>query len=139
VSIGTAFTSFKYLTYGTTSDSSGQQYVAAPVEAQMRNLNIATMLNFNYFTPDSQLHPFFQLGAGINSGLPTFLTGFGIRSNISGLKRLAVSGGLAMTWLRELTNLKVGDKISGTADIEKDFKYSSAPTFAPYFSIQFNL
>jgi len=139
VSIGTAFTSFKYLTYGTRSDSTGQQYVAAPVEAQMRNLNIATMLNFNYFIPDSPLHPFFQLGAGINAGLPTVLSGFGIRSNINGLKRLAVSGGIAMTWLKELTNLKVGDKISGTAEIEKDFKFSSAPTFAPYFSIQFNL
>lgn len=139
VSIGTAFTSFKYLTYGTTSDSSGQQFVGTPVEGQMKNINIATMLNFNYFIPDSYIHPFYQLGAGINSGMPTLLTGFGIRSNISGLKRLAVSGGLAITWLRELTNLKVGDKISGTTDIEKDFKFSSAATFAPYISIQFNL
>ena len=139
VSIGTAFTSFNYLTYGTTSDATGQQFVGTPVEAQMKNINIATMLNFNYFIPDTQIHPFYQLGAGINSGMPTLLTGFVIRSNISGLKRLAISGGLAMTWLRELTNLKVGDKISGTADIEKDFKFSSAPTFAPYISIQFNL
>ena len=139
VSICTAFTSFKYLTYGTTSDSTGQQFVGTPVEGQMKNINIATMLNFNYFIPDSYIHPFYQLGAGINSGMPTLLTGFGIRSNISGLKRLAVSGGLAITWLRELTNLKVGDKISGTTDIEKDFKFSSAATFAPYISIQFNL
>jgi hypothetical protein len=139
VSIGTAITSFKYLTYGTTTDSTGQQFVGTPVEAQMRNINIATMINFNYFIPESQIHPFCQLGAGINSGMPTLLAGFGIRSNISGLKRLAVSGGIATTWLRQLTNLKVGDKVSGTADIEKDFKFNSAPTFAPYFSIQFNL
>ena len=46
-------------------------------------------------------------------------------------------GGAGGTILKGV--LKVGDKISGTTDIEKDFKFSSAATFAPYISIQFNL
>lgn len=138
VSVGTAFTFLKYNSYGTTSDSTGQQFVGSPTENMVRNLNITTMLNFNYYIPNSPIHPLYQLGVGINSGIPTILTGFGLRSNINGIKRLTISGGIAMTWIKELDKLKVGDKISGTDDIDKDYKYSSAPKFTPYVGLQYN-
>jgi hypothetical protein len=138
VSVGTAFTFLKYYSYGTTSDSTGQQYVSTPTENAIKNLNIATMLNYNYYIPNSLVHPLYQLGVGINSGMPTILTGIGLRSNINGTKRLAISGGLAMTWVKELNTLKVGDKITGTSDIDKDYKYSSAPKFTPYIALQYN-
>lgn len=70
--------------------------------------------------------------------MPTLLTGFGVRSNINGIKRLAISGGVAMTWVKELDELKVGDKITGTDDIDKDYKFSSAPKFSPYVTLQYN-
>ena len=138
VSVGTAFTFLKYNTYGTISDSTGQQFVGSPTENKLSNLNITTMLNYNYFIPNSPIHPFYQLGVGLNSGLPTILTGLGIRSNINGIRRITISGGIAMTWIKELNELKVGDKISGTNDIEKDFKYSNAPKFTPYVGLQYN-
>ncbi|EJL64930.1 hypothetical protein [Flavobacterium sp. CF136] len=138
VSVGTAFTFLKYNSYGTTSDASGQQYVGTPTENTIKNLNIATMINFNYYIPNSSLHPLYQLGLGINSEMPTLLTGFGLRSNINGVKRLAIAGGIAMTWVKELDELKVGDKITGTDDIDKDYKFSSAPKFSPYVALQYN-
>lgn len=138
VSIGTAFTFFKYYSYGTTSDLTGQQYVSQPTENTIKNLNIATMINFNYYIPNSAIHPFYQLGFGINSEIPTVLTGFGIRGNVNGIKRLAISGGLAMSWIKELNKLKPGDPITGTDDIDKDYKYSSAPKFTPYLALQYN-
>lgn len=138
VSIGTVFTFFKYNTWGTTSDSTGQQYVAKHTENTIRNLNIAAMVNFNYYIPQSPVHPFYQLGAGINAGIPTLLTGFGVRSNINGLKRVAIAGGVAMTWLRTLDKLQEGSKISGTDDIEKDLKYEFSWPPKPYISIQYN-
>ncbi|KAF2510095.1 hypothetical protein EYY60_11320 [Flavobacterium zhairuonense] len=138
VSIGTAYTFYKYYTYGTTSDSTGQQYVGSPTENAVKNLNITTMVNFNYYIPNSTIHPMYQLGIGLNAGIPTLLTGFGLRSNINGLRRFAIAGGLAMTWIKELDTLKVGDKINGTEDIDKDFKYSSVPKFKPYVAIQYN-
>jgi hypothetical protein len=61
-----------------------------------------------------------------------------LRSNINGIKRLAIAGGIAMTWVKELDKLSVGDKISGTDDIDKDFKYSAAPKFTPYIALQYN-
>ncbi len=139
VSIGTAFTFLEYNSYGTISDTAGQQFVASPTKITNRNLNITSFLNFNYYIPGANIHPFYQIGLGINSGIPTFLTGFGIRSNINGTKRLAIAGGVAMTWIKELDKLKVGDKISGTAEIENDYKYSSSPVLTPYFGIQINL
>ena len=138
VSVGTAFTFFKYYSYGTTSDSTGQQYVASPTENMVKNINITTMLNLNYYIPNSPLHPLYQIGVGINSGIPTVLTGFGLRSNINGIRRFTIAGGLAMSWLKDLDNLKVGDKIQGTDDIDKDYKYSPAPKFTPYVAIQYN-
>jgi hypothetical protein len=138
VSVGTAFTFLEYNTYGTTSDSTGQQFVASPTKNVVRNLNITTMINFNYYIQNSPIHPLYQIGVGINSGIPTVLTGLGFRSSINGIKRLAISGGVAMTWIKELDKLKVGDKITGTDDIDKDYKYSSAPKFSPYVGIQYN-
>lgn len=138
VSIGTAFTFLKYNSYGTTSDSTGQQFVGTPTENTIKNLNITTMINFNYYIPNSPLHPLYQIGVGINSGIPTILTGCGFRSNINGVKRMAIAGGIAMTWIKELHDLKIGDKISGTDDIDKDYRYSSAPKFTPYIALQYN-
>lgn len=136
VSIGTAFTFFKYNTYGTTSDSLGVQYVASPTENLVRNINISTMINFNYYIHNSPIHPLYQLGVGINSGIPTLMTGTGLRIR-TGQRRIAITGGLAMTWVKELDELTVGDKISGTDEIDKDLTFQFAkPT--GYIGIQYN-
>ncbi len=138
LSVGTAYTTFKYYSYGTTSDSTGQQLVAAPTENLVHNLNITTMINWNYYLSNSSIHPFYQLGIGINAGIPTLLTGLGIRSNVNGLKRFAISGGLAMTWIKELDKLKEGDTITGTDDIDKDLKYQFSWPPKPYIGLQYN-
>ncbi len=140
VSIGTAYTFFKYRNYGTTFDSAGLKtnnlFVASPTEDPVKNINITTMLNLNYYCPNSIVHPFYQLGVGINSGVPTLITGIGARSFL-GLKGISISLGFALTWIKELDKLKVGDKISGTEDIDKDLKYQvTSPKF--YFGIQHN-
>ena len=137
VSVGTAFTFFKYHTYGTVTDSTGQNFVGSPVEKELRNLNITTMVNFNYYLQNSPIHPFYQLGFGVNEGIPTLLTGVGFRS-IFGINKISVSGGIAATWLEELNNLKVGDPVSGTAAIEEDLKYQFSWPPKPYIGLQYN-
>jgi len=138
VSVGFAFTNIDYYTYGTTIDSTGQQYIAPPSKNKANNINITAMINFNYFISNSFIHPFYQIGAGFKNNFPIFLTGIGLRSNINGIRRIAISGGLAMTWVQELNKLKVGDFINGTDDINKDliYKFSWPPKF--YIGIQYN-
>jgi hypothetical protein len=137
VSVGSAYTFFKYNTYGTTKDINGQEILASPTENYIKNLNITTMLNFNYFISNSPINPLWQIGVGVNSGIPTLLTGFGLRG-VLGTNRITISGGVAMTWIKELDKLKVGDKISGTSDIEKDLKYQFSWPPKPYIGLQYN-
>lgn len=138
VSVGTAYTRFTYNTFGTTTNSDGKMVVAQPTENTMRNLKFTTMINFNYYISHSQIHPLWQIGIGVNSDAPTLLTGLGLRLNINGVKRMALTGGIAMTWLKELDKLKVGDKVSGTDDINKDLKYQFSWPPKPYIGIQYN-
>lgn len=132
-SVGVAYTFFKYNTYGTITDSTGQQFIATPTENLVRNINIAAMLNYNLYSPNWKLHPLWQIGAGINSGIPTLLTGIGLRG-----EKFRIAGGMAMTWINELDKLKVGDRISGTDDINKDLKPQFSWPHKGYVSIQFN-
>jgi|WetSurSiteA1Bulk_404760.scaffolds.fasta_scaffold01202_3 hypothetical protein len=138
VSVGIVYTFFNYNTYGTTSDSTGQQYVASPTNNKVENINISTMINWNLFSPNNSIHPLIQTGVGINSGIPSFLVGGGLRFSNNAKTRLRITGGLAMTWTKELDKLKVGDKVLGTADIDNDLKYSGSPKFSPYIGIQYN-
>lgn len=136
VSIGTAYTFFKYKTFGTTTDLNGNQIIAPPVENAIKNINITSMINFNYYAPNTQVHPLLQIGLGLNSEIPTLLAGAGLRFRV-GQRRIAITGGIALTWVKELDKLKVGDQISGTDDIEKDLEYQFTTPKA-YFGIQYN-
>ncbi len=143
VSVGTAYTFYKYYTYGTTSDSTGQQYVSDPIENTIKNINISTMINWNLYSPGNNVHPLIQTGVGINSGIPTLLLGVGCRFSDYSKTRLRVAFGIAFTWIKDLDTLEVGDTISGTADIEKDLEYKFSfwgekYNPQPYISLGYN-
>lgn len=138
ISVGTAYTFFKYNSYGTTTDASGQIVVASPTENAVRNINISTMINWNLYCENSPINPLIQIGAGINSDIPTILVGGGLRFSNNSKNRIRITGGIAMTWIKELDKLKVGDVISGTDDIDKDLKYQFSWPPKPYIGIQYN-
>lgn len=138
ISVGLAYTSIDYKKYTTTTDENGQAYVAAPTNENFKKINLATMINYIYYIPDSDVLPFYQLGIGLNSGIPTLLSGFGIRSNFDSVKRISISGGIAMTWVQELDKLKVGDPVTGSDQIENDLKYEFSWPPKLYVGIQYN-
>ena len=139
VSIGLAYTSFSFISYGTKFDSvNNQMYVGDSIRNHVGNINISTMLNFNYVIENSPLHPFFQIGLGVNTEVPTLMAGLGIRSNINNVRRIAISGGIALSWVKELNTLRPGDPITGSDDLEKDYQYNFSwpPNF--YVGLQYN-
>jgi|LakMenE01Jun11ns_1017448.scaffolds.fasta_scaffold9936430_2 hypothetical protein len=142
ISAGVAFTFFKYYTYGTSNDSAGfttnTVRVASPKEEVLKNINITAMINWNFFTPLSPIHPLIQLGAGVNAELPTLFLGGGLRFSNNPKNRFRVTGGIACTWMKELNELEVGDVVSGTDDINKDLKYDPFPRLKPYLGFQYN-
>lgn len=137
VSSGVAYTWIKFPKFGTVSDSTGKEFVADAGEEEFRNINFTAMINFNLYMQNSPLHPFFQIGIGANASYPTLFVGGGIRLN-SGLKRIAVSGGLASSWAKKLNKYKIGDLVSGSAELEKDISYQFNFPLKPYLGIQYN-
>lgn len=138
ISTGIVYTFFKYNSYGTTTDGNGRQTVAPPVANEVKNINISTMVNFNLYSPNVDVHPLFQVGVGLNNGLPSVLAGVGARISSNPSNRLRITGGYALTWIKELDKLKVGDEVSGTAEIEKDLKFQRTMPLRPYIGIQYN-
>lgn len=136
VSVGTYYTFFKYKVYGTTSDSTGQQFVAEPTFSILKRFNASVMLNYNFYIPNTPVRPLLQFGGGIQSGIPVLMAGGGLR--IGNSNAFCITGGVALTWMRELQTLKVGDRVSGTAELEKDLKYEFSFPLKGYIGIQYN-
>ena len=136
VSAGTAYTFFNYNTYGTTTNANGELVVGEPTKNEVRNINLTTMLNLNFYLENSPVHPLWQIGAGFNQSVPTLLTGIGLRGAL-GPDRVALTVGLAMTWIKELDKLKPGDQIKGTSDIENDLKHQFTWPPKMYIGIQY--
>lgn len=122
---GTAYSFLRFTKFGTTTDASGKQTVSDAGEEEFKRVNFNVMLNFNYYVPNSQLHPFFQIGVGTNTDYPVFFTGVGVRINTgsSFVKSLSLSGGAASTWIKTLNKLKLGDTVTGTAQLEQDITH----------------
>ncbi len=138
VSVGIAYTDLSFPKYSTNTDASGKDIVAEAGEEKINKLNFTTMINFNWFMTNSPIHPFWQIGIGVNADFPTLLTGIGARLNVTGAKRLALAVGFATTWIKTLDQLKLGDVVSGPADVEKDTKFKFNKKPKPYFGIQYN-
>lgn len=139
VAAGIFYSDLRYPVYGTSTNASGETIIGEARQESINRMNIGTTINFTLNVPSSMLQPFWQLGAGINKDvMPVVFTGIGLRSNISGLRRFAIAGGIMMSWTQQLDQLKVGDVISGTVDIENDLHYVFSWPPKPYIGIQYN-
>jgi hypothetical protein len=140
VSAGVAYLNLSFPKYGTTTDASGKQIVSEAGEDNVRKINFTSMINWNYFANDTHINPFIQIGIGANAGYPSFLSGVGLRFHgLPNVPAFAFSCGLASTWVQSLDKLKVGDVVTGTADLEKDLKYKFNWPPKVYVGFQFQL
>lgn len=135
---GVVYTFLDYKTFDAEADSLGVYRVTEKSDNLMNNFNISAMANFNYYIPNSSVHPFLQVGAGLNGGIPTFLAGAGLRIHTSGAKRLAFSGGFASTWLQELDGIGVGDIVGGKQALDEKVVYKFHWPLRGYVGFQFN-
>lgn len=138
VSSGIAYTNLDFPKYGAvTDDATGELKVAKIGEDNIKRINITAMINYNYYVDNSDIHPFIQLGAGINTDFPTLFLGTGLRFNAFNGGRFAVSIGFAGSWIKSLDTLNIGDVVKDDSDVEKDIKYEFAQPKL-YYGIQFN-
>ncbi|MEM9834126.1 MAG: hypothetical protein AAF944_26070 [Bacteroidota bacterium] len=135
VSAGIAYTFLEFPQFGTESDPTGQMLVSDAGTEEFKRINFNAMVNFNLYLENSLLVPFFQVGVGANTDYPVLFSGIGI--NVG--QKFNLSFGFASTWIKQLNDLKIGDKISGTADIEEDITYDFNWPPKGYIGIQYDL
>lgn len=138
VSVGVAHTNLSFPKYSANPDAAGKFHVTEAGEDKINQVNFTSMINYNFFLTNSPLHPFWQLGVGVNADFPTLLTGVGFRINATGFKRLALAFGIATTWIKSLNKLEPGKEVTGPADVEKDLTYKFNTKPQRYFGVQYN-
>jgi hypothetical protein len=128
-SAGVLFTNLSYPDFGTGIDSNGKTIVA-DAGAQRVNVVPSAMLNIFLMRGRSDALPIFQLGIGTgHDSRPTIFTGVGLRFFTP--NKLTFSIGTIFPFYQTLGALKMGQEVTGTAQVKSDLKYElSAPKLA---------
>lgn len=138
VSSGIAYTNLNFPKFGAVTDEATNELKVAKIgEDNIKRINITAMINYNYYVDNSDIHPFIQLGAGINTDFPTLFLGTGLRFNAFDGGRFAISVGFAGSWIKTLGSLKIGNVVKDDSDVEKDIIYEFAKPKL-YYGIQYN-
>lgn len=125
---GAAYMNIHHPQFGT--DTSNGKIVVGAAGDDTQNGAIVGMLNIIPNNMTGALSRLIgQIGVGSGKPYPLLMFGGGIRLSDSSAFTLSI--GAAFGWRKELTRLKIGDSVSGTADIEKDLAYHlhSKPQF----------
>ncbi|RKR84806.1 hypothetical protein BDD43_5059 [Mucilaginibacter gracilis] len=132
---GVVYSDISYPKYGTATDASGKMTVADGGSDNVSKYSVTTMLNFNLFIANSSIHPFIQAGVGASTDYPALFLGAGLKIS----DKLSFSVGGASPWVKRLKTLKIGDTVTGTADIDKDTEYAFKGFYRVYYGLQYKL
>ncbi len=117
---GLMYSTIKYPTYGTAT-ASGNTVVKRGKDEQLSFAPVAMLNLVPNFGWRGSVYLVGQVGLGVARDYPLLCAGGGLR--FGGDTKLSITAGWAWTWTRQLTNLKEGDQVSGSADIENDLSY----------------
>lgn len=132
--LGAIVTDLEYPKYGT-AERNGQTVIES---AGTEDVPLGGMVALNLVCrcwPDSVVYPALQIGLMTAKEHPGFLLGGGLR--FTRPSALSLVGGWIVTWYDDLEGKKVGDPISGTAELERLLDRRRAPA-AMYFGVQYN-
>jgi hypothetical protein len=119
--------------YGTATNAAGQTVVARKPEEDV-SFSGALLLNAVFASQsESFALPMLQLGVSVAPDGPGIMAGLGLR--LTRPKRVALSVGAILAWVKDLQTLRVDGPVSGTTAIDADLAYE--PTVKPYFALQF--
>lgn len=124
--------------YGTAVDPVSGKTIVTATGTEDKSFDAALVMNFLMRTNSGPVVPMLQIGTAVDKDVPTILAGGGLR--ILGAKGVALGGGWALAWARELdpAKLKPGDPVTGTSQIEESLKHKFQGFKHWYFTIQYN-
>ncbi|HTG34600.1 MAG TPA: hypothetical protein VLB76_16905 [Thermoanaerobaculia bacterium] len=120
------YNNLKYPQYGTAMNDEGKMVVERTKDHQPVGGALMLNLVMRMGRNSSVVYPLFQLGVSSAKDFPGFLAGVGLR--FVEPFRFSLSIGGMITRYKDLDgNLKVGDVVSGTDDINKHLTYKTSP------------
>ena len=120
---GLVLSDIKRPKYGTTKDAAGKTVVGA-AKNEAESDDAAVMVNFVCRCGwGDEFTPLIQIGVAPRPSSPSILLGGGFRLFGLGKGDVAIGVGAILAWVKDLTNLKPGDEVTGTKDIEADLTY----------------
>ncbi|HKO02354.1 MAG TPA: hypothetical protein VJ032_11700 [Thermoanaerobaculia bacterium] len=108
------------------------------VKKETSESNVDAAMTMNMFCNclgTDVIFPGFQLGISKAENYPGIMAGVAFR--FSQPKQVSISFGRMVTWFKDLSTLKVGDKVTAQSDIDNDLKRKRSPA-AWYFGVQYS-
>jgi len=137
IGTGAVFGFIKAPKYGTSTNAAGKTVVAKEADNDV-SINPSVLVNFACRCEMGPfVTPMFQIGAATSKDVPAILIGGGLRLFGFGKGDFAIGAGRMIGWVKDLTDLKEGDVISGTKDIDEHMKFSNKPRNDWYIVIQY--
>lgn len=134
VGVAALYTGIRYPQYGT-GTVNGQTVVKA-ADNLGNTVGGAVMLNWICRCGGaSAVYPGFQIGIGTAQQAPSLLAGISFR--FVSPQPISLMGGGILTWAKQLDTLKLGDPVSGTAQLQSDLKLKTLPV-SWYVGIQYS-
>jgi len=133
ISSGVLYSNLTFNSFGTGTNANDETIIEKGRVTE-NEITIGAYLNL-YLNNGWQNPVFLQLGIGPSKEKPLLFGGVGM--NIA--SRVSLSVGTVFTWAPSLNQLKVGDVVSGTVDIENDIIYNFTNTPKFYLGISYNL
>jgi hypothetical protein len=129
---GVAYTNVRIQKFGTSTNGT---VTTVALGGRETNPIVGTgMLNvIRSWEDGGSVWPMLQAGFAVGK-VPMLLAGAGMR--VTRPDNFSVGVGVAMPWIKQLNTLKVGDLISGTADLERDYVQGFARKPGFYVSVQ---
>jgi hypothetical protein len=120
------YNNLKYPQYGTATNASGATVVQRTMDHQPVNGALMLNLVMRLGTSPSVAYPFLQFGVSSAKDFPGVLAGLGLR--FAQPFNFSISAGGMITRYKDLDgNLKIGDVVTGTDDINKHLVYKTSP------------
>jgi hypothetical protein len=120
------YNNLKYPQYGTATNAQGAMVVQRTMDHQPVNGALMLNLVMRLGTSASVAYPFLQFGVSSAKDFPGVLAGLGLR--FAQPFNFSISAGGMITRYKDLDgNLKVGDTVTGTDDINKHLVYKTSP------------
>ena len=122
--VGTTVSSIVRPKYGTSSNVQGQTVVARlpPGKVSFAPVVVANLTCLCDTGPF--VTPMLQAGLSTSPDAPGLLAGGGLRLFGAGTGDIALGGGWITAWTQDLKTLRIGDRVGGTIDIDRDFGFT---------------